>query len=373
MNQSGERIRVMIVSSTLGGGGAERFASILATHLNRRRFQVTIVLFKDRIGYPLPDDVLVEVLDRKRFWHEWRTYGRLARVIDKFRPHILLSNIAYTNRFAGIAINRCTYRPMWVAIVGTPPDHADSWYDRIMLGRVYGQADCVITVSKGMVGEVERLYPATKGRIRTIYNCADYSLIDQVARGNVTDQVEKGRPLFLWVGRLVALKRPDILLAAFDRLCRNIDAELWICGEGPLRKRIEGEIKLRGLTDSVCMLGFVENPYELMLKADIFVLTSDYEGLGYVLVEAQGLGLPVVSTRCPYGPEEVVVDGKTGFVVEVGDVDKLAEQMLKLAVNPELRSAMGGAARELIRKKFAVETIMPIWEALFSELVQHEI
>jgi glycosyltransferase involved in cell wall biosynthesis len=142
---------------------------------------------------------------------------------------------------------------------------------------------------------------------------------------------------------------------------------LWICGDGPLREKTSRDIAARGLGDSVKLLGFQQNPYALMRQATVFVMTSDHEGLPNALIEAQGLGIPAVSTRCPYGPDEIIEDGKTGILVNVGDSRAIAEAIEGLLTNPQRRKEMAEAARNRARSLFDKSTLIKAWEDVLME------
>ena len=122
-----------------------------------------------------------------------------------------------------------------------------------------------------------------------------------------------------------------------------------------------------GLTAHVHLAGFVDNPYAWMAASDLFALTSDYEGLPNALIEAQGLGLPAVSTDCPFGPNEIIEPGVTGLLVPPGDVAALADAMAQLLADPERRRALGAAARRRARALYGIENLLPSLHELLEE------
>ena len=111
-------------------------------------------------------------------------------------------------------------------------------------------------------------------------------------------------------------------------------------------------------------LGFVENPHAIMASADLFLLTSDYEGLPNALIEAQALGVPAISTDCPTGPREIVEEGVTGLLVPVRDAHALSAAVSKLLENVDLRQSMSVAAIASMEKRFALDVVMDDWQAL---------
>jgi len=134
-------------------------------------------------------------------------------------------------------------------------------------------------------------------------------------------------PLVLAVGRLTAQKDYPTLLRAFAKVRSRRNCRLIILGEGELRDSLEALTSQLGIADSVQLPGFADNPFAWMSKASLFVLSSAWEGLPNVLIQAMACGTPVVSTDCPSGPAEILENGKWGRLVPVGDEVALAEAM----------------------------------------------
>ena len=136
---------------------------------------------------------------------------------------------------------------------------------------------------------------------------------------------QNGSRLLVAAGRLVPQKDYPTMLRALKIIRQRHDARLMILGEGEQRPRLEGLVKELGLESYVSMPGIVKNPYAYMARADLFVMSSAWEALPTVLIEALALGAPVVSTDCVNGPREILQDGRYGALVPVGDVSALAE------------------------------------------------
>jgi GalNAc-alpha-(1->4)-GalNAc-alpha-(1->3)-diNAcBac-PP-undecaprenol alpha-1,4-N-acetyl-D-galactosaminyltransferase len=366
-----DRIRLLVVSHSLSGGGAERFASTLLTRLSRERFAPSLCLATDRVTYDLPDDVEVEVLGYGGLRNLPRAFLGLRAVIDRRRPDVVLSNVLSTNCLAGGALTSSRHRPAWVARVGNAPEKADPPLQRFWARRLYPKAQVVVTNSRGLEREFLREYPGVAGHTTTIPNPTDFERLDERAVAGGAGKGTGAGLEVLWVGRLVPQKRPELALDAFAGLRRSHpDARLALLGEGPLRDALQERVEELGLTGAVELPGFVGNPFARCVSADVFLLTSDHEGLPNALIEAQGLGLPAVSTRCPHGPDEIVEDGVTGRLVSCGDASGLAERLRELADDPEGRREMGEAARRLARRRFAVERVVPRWEETLIEAVR---
>ncbi|MEE4352657.1 MAG: glycosyltransferase [Desulfatiglans sp.] len=371
MELSENKKRLLVVSNTLSGGGAERFASTLLSHLDRDMFEPSLCLMHKEISYPLPEDVCLTILGKEKPWHIVRTILRLRQVIQQIRPQILLSTIAYITRMTAIAIRRNRLRSRFVArIADNPSFDANGWLKYLINPwnrHAYAQVNRLITNSEGLALGVKSSYPFAEGRIHTIYNPTDFEFIDQLSQQPFDLLHDSDIPVVISVGRLDNQKRPDVLLESFAQVRRHTPAVLWICGDGPLREKTSRDIAARGLGDSVKLLGFQQNPYALMRQATVFVMTSDHEGLPNALIEAQGLGIPAVSTRCPYGPDEIIEDGKTGILVNVGDSRAIAEAIEGLLTNPQRRKEMAEAARNRARSLFDKSTLIKAWEDVLME------
>jgi glycosyltransferase involved in cell wall biosynthesis len=366
-----DRKKILVVSTTLSQGGAERFASVLITHLNRKIFDPQLCVLRKKIDYHLPKDIPLVTLEKNKPWHLWRAAQRLRATIERNRPHIILSTISNTNLITGMALSGSRIRPLWIARIGNFPAHWEDKLLRFIYYWIYKRVNFFVTISRKLQDEFVKVYPFAANRVQTIYNAADFTQIDQLANEPPLIDVTPGVPLIMTVGRLDKQKRPDIYLKAFTKVRKEMPAEFWICGEGRLRSWLTREIKAKGLKDSVKLLGFCKNPFALLKQASLFVLSSDYEGLCYSLVEAQGIGIPAVSTRCPCGPDEVIEDGNTGLLTPVGDPRAIAECIINLLSDPLRRETMGIAARQRARKLFDTQRVIHQWEKLFEKLIDN--
>jgi len=146
------------------------------------------------------------------------------------------------------------------------------------------------------------------------------------------------------------------------------DAVLWILGEGPDRPALEQQIADLSLGDSVRLLGFRDNPYSYMASADLFVLSSIFEGFGNVVAEALACGTAVVATDCPYGPSEIITDGVSGLLVPPRDPAALAEAIVRVLTDPELRSALAQEGKRRSRD-FTAETISGQYAKVFEDVL----
>ncbi len=365
-----QAVRLLVVSHSLSVGGAERFASNLLTALDRRLFAPSLCLVTDKSTYALPGDVPVSTLGYRGLWDLPRTLLALRRLIAAERPDVVMSNVVSTNCLTGGALRGLARRPPWVARVGMAPGVGEPRHQQVWSRAVYGLAKVCVVNAEQMLEPFERHYPGTAGRCVSIPNPTDFSTIDRLASpaGSSPARPANSMPTLLFVGRLKPQKRPDVLLEALALVRRQLEVRLWLCGDGPLRGDVERLIANLGLGEAVDILGFQDNPFALMRQADLFVLTSDFEGLPNALIEAQGLGLPAVATRCPFGPGEIVDDGVTGRLVEMHDAEGTARAIVEILGDPRRRASMATAAAERARRLYDLPRVMPRWQRLLADV-----
>ncbi len=306
------------------------------------------------------------VFDKQRPWHIPPTIAKLARLIDAARPDVVLSAFTQPSFITGNALLLARHRPRWIARISLNPDYSEPGLLRIWMRRLYRRADLVLANSRALCERFAATYPGT-APARYLPNAIDFDRLDVLAGEAVAAPAPPRRRL-VSVGRLQPVKRLDLLLEALARLQERFDLELVVCGEGAARARLEDHARRLGLGDRVRFPGFVENPYAWIAGSELFVLSSDTEGLPNALIEAQGLGLAAVSTDCPYGPREIVDDGETGTLVPTGDVDALTRAIGDLLSDDDRRRAMGSAARQRTRERYGAEAVTRQLEAVLREV-----
>lgn len=211
---------------------------------------------------------------------------------------------------------------------------------RLTMPLAYRRAAAVVGVSQDLSAELAKLARIAPGQVTTIHNPIPPPLIS--GAGDPWGDARGKR--VLGVGKLKAQKNFALLIRAFAQLARGMEATLAIVGVGEeeaMLRRLAGEL---GLADRVIFAGFSATPGDWYATADLFVLSSDYEGFGNVLVEAMHAGLPVVATDCPFGPAEVLGGGQWGALVPPGDADALATAMARALAAPPPRAVQQARA-----------------------------
>lgn len=372
------RLRVLFFTNRLGGGGAEMQLVRVANHLDRADFDVEIAVcrgggeYEARARPGTPIHHLSPALVRSSTASLLVSGLPLRRLVRKREPDVVCAFMDPANVIAATAIDRSRGSPRVVGCVQNAITKAYAgsvmapipWLAR----RTYPRLDAIIALSHGVAGDLVGYMPAVAPLVRVIHNAG---LDDDVLRGAAAPidgpAPDAKRPLIVACGRLAHQKGYGYLLDAFARVHRTTAAHLWIVGEGPERRAIEQQLDTLGLRDAVRLLGFQKNPYPYMAAADVFVLSSLYEGFGNVLVEAMACGAAVVSTDCPHGPNEIITDGVDGILVPVADAPALADGMLRVLADPALRARLRDAGRARARS-FHVSSIAGAYARAFREL-----
>ncbi len=235
----------------------------------------------------------------------------------------------------------------------------------------YPRADGFIAVSKNIAEDTSEALNIPPKRIKVIYNPTFTP--ELLSRANETVQHPWLRkrpndpPVILGAGRLVPQKNFDLLIKAFKIALQNRALRLIILGEGKDRPKLEALVSALGMEDRVDLPGFVENPLAYMARADIFCLSSRFEGLPGVLIEAIATGCPVVSTESPGGTSEILDNGRYGLLVPVEDEQALSDAMLK-ALDTEWNS------EELKRRAatFSVDRAAEEYLNLFERILKQK-
>jgi glycosyltransferase involved in cell wall biosynthesis len=199
----------------------------------------------------------------------------------------------------------------------------------------YPLADHVIGVSEDITHELSSDHGLSEELFTTIWNPVDTDKVNAQARESLSHPwFSEDIPVVLGVGRLEEFKQFWVLLAAFEKLTRRIDAKLVILGDGSRKQELVKQAEASGIEEDIDFVGLVSNPYKYMRRADLLAHSSRYEGFGLVLVEALACGTPVVATDCPGGPSDILNHGKYGELVDVGDPQELADAMGRTLENP---------------------------------------
>ncbi len=363
------RRRVLFVLASLGGGGAERVIVTLLRRLDRSRFEPHLALVAKYGPYlkDVPGDVAIHDLKARRMRYAIPAIIRLAW---KLRPPVVLSSMREVN-FMMILVRPLLPRDLKLLVrestlvsahLGQESRHAEvwDWFYR----RLYTRADKTICLSDSMLADLAEHFGVPREKMTRIYNPVDIAKVRELAAAGANPYSGAG-PHLLAAGRLSNEKGFDLLLDAVA-LVRDAlpSAQLTILGEGPLKPDLKAQKERLGLAEAVHLAGFHTNPYPYFQNADVFVLSSRYEGLPNVVLEALALGKPVVATDCP-GVREILDGCRIGWLVPQNDARLLADAIIS-ACDSNRGVSSGAGEVEKILQKFGAEQIVREYEALFT-------
>ena len=362
-------LRVAYVITSTGVGGAERQVYDLASTFRSRGWGVGVIsmLPMDEQFLPLRDmGVRLASLDMTQGVADPRALVRLARLLSAWRPDVVHGHMIHANlvtRLARILVPR----PRVISTMHNQ-DEGHQW--RYYAYRLTDPlAHVTTTVSQIAVDEAVRRHAVRRTNLLLVPNGirTDGYERDPELRATSRSSLDlDDRFTWLSVGRLVEAKRHTDLLSAMGHVRQAApDARLLIAGAGPLRSALMDKIDELALGPNVSLLGLRSDVRALMQAADGFVMSSAWEGLPMVLLEAAASSLPIVTTDVG-GSRDVVKDGETGFLAPDRQPDRLAEEMLRLmALTPEERQSMGERARQHVVTSFDLERIADRWEELY--------
>lgn len=406
--------RIYFFCDSAAGGGAERILTYIVNNIDRRIFSPELFLLvrPDR-GYQLEFDVPVHYLPRKikspllnfLLW----CIGYIVSLPCLLKPERFSEHAQYCNEVLSQLIGGIV--ALGRKLRKDPPDAGVVFLqtsivitllacllyrikipiccsDRILLSQelnrrrfpkfnfwllrhLFRRASGFIAVSEEARQDLIDNFQVHAGRVRTIYNGLDVGAVGIKSREPLIEAEKAllvpGQCHFVAVGRLSEQKNFSLLINAFRCVRDAFPCRLLILGEGEQREKLEGLVRQLGLADDVALFGWSENPFRIMGAADIFVLSSLYEGFPNVLLEAMAVGLPVISTKCPSGPAELLGEGEFGVLVPPDNMPALALEMRKMAEDEAFRAHMAAMAKERVRD-FSLQRMIGQFEAYFEEL-----
>nr|WP_310489428.1 glycosyltransferase [Chamaesiphon sp. VAR_69_metabat_338] len=330
--------RVAFFLGSFGGGGIERITACLAHQFVKLGVQIDLILNRADPTHLWQMPTETRIVDLKAP-NLYLSLPGLVSYLRRDRPIALLAADHYLNeiallakRLAGVPVRLVVAEHNQLSKTARNATKLKGRLTPLFARYLYPWADGIVAVSDGVAKDLAATALLPLDSIETIYN----PVINDRMLANAQEPVahewfqSPDIPVILGVGKLEPQKDFPNLIRAFAKVRQDRPARLVILGWGPDRPELAALIETLGLAADVALLGYVENPYAYMSKSSVFVLSSAWEGLPTVLIEAMALGIPVVSTDCESGPAEILAGGQYGYLTPVGDSAALADGILQV-------------------------------------------
>ncbi|EAT13124.1 glycosyltransferase [Bermanella marisrubri] len=339
---------IVIIIDSIGGGGAERVMLDLARGIVQSGHNAFFIALEKRIDHQVYEEVPVFILyddrDLKAITRRKKARLQSAKKLEGLvseietshgKIHLFLSNLDPTNGVVALTkfdnVKYVLHSAMEKEVKRERRLGPFKYFRKIMQKRVMNDKD-LVAVSQGVATEAATLGLIKPRSVTTIYNPCNVALIRTMSEQYAPEIPNK--PFILHVGRVVKAKRHDILFSALALVPDQI--MVCLCKDVEKAKAIADKY---GVADRVVLPGFTNNPYAWMKRAELTVLSSDYEGLPTVLIESLICGTPIVSTNCTYGPSEIMTDKLSEYLCDTGDPFALSKNIKKALVDyPDLES-----------------------------------
>jgi glycosyltransferase involved in cell wall biosynthesis len=326
--------RILFIGRFTGNGGAERHVISSARELQKAGYAADLLLLMHPTTFGVFKDFPGNVLSPtdNGLFSKVASYLRLWRLIGY--ADIVVCSSELTPTYISWFLCSLRKKPFVAEVqISLSSTIQQSALHKLLCCRIYPQIRFIRCVSHGVADDLIKSFGVPKSNTDVIYGPFDLEEIRRRAGEPLSSDDQKifGRLTIVSAGRLERQKRFDLAIDAVAGLSKAFDVQLLILGDGEEREALQQRIKKLGIGERIHLLGFRENPYPYFARASLFLLSSDFEGLGRVIVEALALGCPVVSTDCPSGPREILGDN-FGILVPVGDIDavrKACERVLK--------------------------------------------
>lgn len=365
-------MRVVFLISSMGLGGAERVCSILVNGWVKLGYDVLLVTTYSGYSksyYSIDGGATVINLFELQYAQKYggNYFGRLLKlrsIITEFQPDVVVSFLPNVN-IAAILATAFTGIPCIVSERSDPEMQPIGRIWSMACRWLYRFADAVTVQTESVAQRIGDIYPRIR-HVSVMPNPLPPELVN-ITPLSPSSSLAKKRRTLLFVGRLSAEKRVDLIIESFAQIAQqHPDWDLHILGDGTMWEILQNCINDSELNmGRVRLLGQSNNPWKVMLESDAFVMASAYEGFPNALLEAVALGLPSVSTDCRSGPREIGNDGESVLLVPNDDKQALVSALDQLLGDATLRARLSQQGAEFVRAQFCLEHVLARWDDLF--------
>ncbi|MBZ9577547.1 glycosyltransferase [Patescibacteria group bacterium] len=373
--------KILFLVQTLAKGGGERVVSELTLNFPEN-IQRIIVLFEEKVSYPYKGKLVsLNIPFSKKFfpkvYYLFSGFFRFKRIIKKEKPSYIISFGNAPNIFNALIGRKAIirgdnflsegYKTFWGRVY------------KILVRLLFNRSAKIIAVSKGIKNDFIRNFGVQEEKIKVIHNPIDVDNIRKLSKELLKPEHQKifNHPVLINIGRLGEQKGQWHLIKAFKEIKREIgDLKLVILGEGKLKSYFKKLIQQLGLENDVYILGWQKNPFKFLSKSNLFILSSHWEGLPTVILEAMTCGLPVISTDCKSGPREILapdtnIESQTedieraeyGILIPTKNEEILSKAIIEMLNDKNLANNLALKSQKRV-KDFNIDKIIKKWEFL---------
>jgi glycosyltransferase involved in cell wall biosynthesis len=377
-------LRILMISPAFRPlvGGYERAAERLSSALCRVGYRVTVIT--ERRDKTWPRKEVVDQVTVVRVWCVYRMGIHVLTSLMSFAVFLLTRGYRYHvfhvhqygyHAALAVVVGRLLRKPVLIKVTSTSTEGiaaalASGRFSRPMMALHRAVSACIVTSTEAAREAIQFGIP--EERIKLLPNGID---IDEFRPATDAEKLRfrirfgiTSSLVVLYSGRLVAFKNVAGLIESWSEIHRDVDAVLVIVGDGPLRSTLEAKCRYLGLASSVRFIGQQSDVMPWYQVADVFVLSSHYEGLSNSLLEAMSCGLPVASTRVS-GSVDIFADVDIGELTAPGDAGAMATAIARLLADPARRAACGSRARSYAMEKYSINSVANDTSALYEHLV----
>jgi len=374
--------KIIFLIPTLSIGGGERVVSELSLNLPKSIDRI-IVLFQKEISYPYNGNVIslnVSLSSRNLFLKIYHYFLGLLR----FRKIVKIEKPDYVISFGHVA-NIINILSRAKSIVRVDNFYSSSCYGfgggiyKTLIKMLFNKADMIVSVSKESAQDLIKNFGLKKEKIKVIYNPLNVKEIEKLSKEPLEKKYQEifKKPVIINMGRMSKQKGQRHLIKVFKEVKKTIkEARLVILGSGELQPELNKIVKDLGIENDVYLLGWQSNPFKFLAKSKMFVLSSLWEGLPYVLLEAMACGLPIVSYDCKSGPREILAPdtnfnfqtknieyAEYGILVKEENEELLGRAVVKVLLDKNLLSQLKEKSKKRA-EDFNVKNIVKEWDFL---------
>ena len=346
--------KIMFVIPALRDGGAERVITRLSAAIAEKGYEVYVLeFFRPTSGYELADSVHLHSMfqneDEYRQTSFWQRNKMMRSHIVSVQPDVVIPFLEYVCQKTQIALIGTKYFKRVVVTLRVTPTIGNALHK---LRRTIS-----IALSCACIAQTK----SQRDHLPSFLMKKTFVIANPMDDIEVPFKENTDRFTFVAAGRLTPQKNYPLMLKAFAQVAMHRDVHLEIYGRGPQAAELEALIEELKIADYAKLMGYSKDIIADYRKANVFLLTSNWEGMPNSLMEAMALGMPCIATDCPTGPAELISNGNNGILLPVNDEQALVDAMLKAADDVSLRCRLGSAARSSIRAEYNLEKITEQW------------